>query len=267
MKVSEVKALFDRLAGVYDNPSQRFYPFAADRLVDRLGLRPGMKVLDACTGTGVLATSAAQKVPGGRVLAVDVSDPMLDRAEFNRRKMALANIDLFDMDAAAPEFRAGYFDAVACAFGLFYLDDMAAALSAWHRLLAPGGRVGFSSFTGKAMQPMADGLHAALAAAGVESPAPIWHRLSDPAGCEALLADAGFEQFQVETVQLGYHLARAEDWWEVATCSGLFPALDTLGAARLDALRDAHLAEVSARVTEDGLWVDIETVLATGVKG
>ncbi len=124
-----VTAIFDAVAAGYDSPALRFFPFSADRVLSRLRLRPGSKVLDAATGTGALAVALGQAVgPQGRVMGIDLSVAMLNRAEQNIKKMALDNVDLFEMDAEAPEFRSDYFDAVTCGFGLFFLPDMVAAL-------------------------------------------------------------------------------------------------------------------------------------------
>jgi ubiquinone/menaquinone biosynthesis C-methylase UbiE len=64
----EVRKLFDALAAGYDNPSTRFFPFCADRLVDLVDPRPGTRVLDVATGTGAVAVPLPQAVgPQGGV--------------------------------------------------------------------------------------------------------------------------------------------------------------------------------------------------------
>ena len=136
----KMRRVFDTLAPVYDSPATRFFPFCADRLVSYVRPRPGSKVLDVATGTGVAAIAFAQAVrPGGRVTAVDISADMLDRAAANIGKMALDNVDLHQMDAERLDFRGGYFHSVVCSYGLFFLPDMPAALREWVRVLRPGG--------------------------------------------------------------------------------------------------------------------------------
>lgn len=126
-----VAAVFNRVCQDYDHPALRFFPFTADRMVAHLQPRRGWKVLDVATGTGALAQAVGE---GGRVMAIDLAQGMLARAEQHVRKMALSNVDLLQMAAEEPEFRSQYFHAVTCSFGLFFLPDMARALAQWSRV-------------------------------------------------------------------------------------------------------------------------------------
>ena len=53
---------FDTVAAGYDHPSLFFFPETAKRLVDHLDLQPQQQLLDVCTGTGVVALTAAEKL-------------------------------------------------------------------------------------------------------------------------------------------------------------------------------------------------------------
>ena len=64
----------------------------------------------------------------GRVQAIDVSENMLNKAQANINKYALANIDLHSMDTEALEFRSNYFDVLTASFVLFFLADPAQAI-------------------------------------------------------------------------------------------------------------------------------------------
>lgn len=261
-------ALFDQIAPGYDSPALRFFPFTADLAVSVLRPRPGSKILDAATGSGAMAVALAQAVgPQGRVMAIDLSEAMLARAEHNVRKMALGNVDLFEMDAEAPEFRSGYFDAVACGFGLYFLPDMARALGQWRRLTKPGGGILFSSFGVQNFQPLQGLLFEDLRAAGLDvEPAELaaW-RLQEPEVCEGLLAQAGLEDCKVRKVPMGYHLREAADWWEVVWHSELRGLVQSLAPAAQDALRDSHLQRVAETATEEGIWLEVEVLLCSGV--
>lgn len=255
---------FDRVAGGYDNPAQRWFPFCADQLVMRLKPAPDAKVLDVGTGTGAVATAAAQLLrAGGRVTAIDLAESMLAKAEVNAKKMALGNIDFHCMDGEAPEFKSNYFDAAVGSFCVFMFRDPLAALKQWRRVLKPGGQVAFSSFTASAFQPWTDMLRDEIAAiSGVprqDVPLP----LRSPEECEALLAEAGFEDIAVETVQLGYHLARSADWWEIIENTGLRMSLDTLDAVGQATLKQRHLDALVGHMDNKGLWLDVEVLIST----
>lgn len=265
---SEVAGLFDALADGYDRAALRFFPFTADRLAQRLAPRPGEKVLDVATGTGAVAVAVAQRLPGGRVMAIDVSERMLDRAYANVRRMALHNVDLHPMDAAALEFRDGYFDAITCSFGLFFLPDMLAALREWRRVLRPGGRILLTGFAADAFQPLAGMFCERLAACGGPAIAPAdfgWQRLADTEALGELLAAAGFAEIEAKTEQMGYHLQSPQEWWEVLWNTGFRAYLASLDDAAQEDFRQQHLEEVGMRFRDGVLWLDVP-VIFTGAQ-
>lgn len=258
----QIARLFDRLADGYDRAALRFFPFAADRLVQRLAPRPGEKILDVATGTGAVAVALGQHLVGGsgRVMAVDISERMLDRAYANVRRMALHNVDVHPMDATALEFRSGYFDAVACSFGLFFIPDMVEALREWRRVLRPGGRIALTGFGPTAFQPLADNYCSTLRACGgpeLSAQDFPWQRLATAETFEQLLQAAGFEAVECSTEQLGYHLQNALEWWEIVWNSGFRGPLMALDAEQLEQFRERHLADVGAMFKGETLWLDI----------
>ena len=263
-----ISSLFDEVAAGYDGPALRFFPFSADRVLARLQPRPGSKVLDVATGTGALAVALAQAVgPQGRVMGIDLSAGMLNRAEQNVRKMALDNVDLFEMDAAAPEFRSDYFDAVTCGFGLFFLDDMVAALRQWRRVTRPGGTVLFTSFTDQAFQPLAGHFFDTLEGFGLDFSGEGQlksQRLAQAEACRAVMADAGLGDIEQHTEQLGYHLGGVDDWWEVVWNSGLRGIVRRLPADRREVFKREHLQQLQSLMTADGLWMGVEVRTTLG---
>jgi ubiquinone/menaquinone biosynthesis C-methylase UbiE len=264
----EMAGLFDTLAEGYDRAALRFFPFTADRIAQRLSPRPGEKILDVATGTGAVAVAVAQRLPGGRVMAIDLSERMLDRAYANVRRMALHNVDLHPMDAAALEFRNGYFDALTCSFGMSFLPDIPTALREWRRVLRAGGRMLLTDFAKDVFAPLAAMFSECLVACGGSAPASRdfgWQRLVDVQTLEGLLADAGFEAVESTTEQLGYHLQSVEDWWEIVWNTGFRAYLAGLDAAALDAFRRQHLEQVGALFRDGVLWLNVPVVF-TGAR-
>ncbi len=266
-----VAAVFNLVSAAYDNEAMRFFPFCADRLVARLQLAPGQKVLDVATGTGVVAVAAAQRVaPAGRVIAIDLAEDMLDQAQRNLSKLGLTNVDLHVMDAEALEFRGNYFDAVMCSFGLFFLPDMAAALRHWQRVTKPGGRVMFTSFGSEAFQPMLDLFREQIGHYGQVQPAelrpyPVEH-LKNADNCRALLEQAGLFDVSVHSEQLGYHLRDASQWWDIIWNSGFRGLVSRLEPEAQARFRQAHLVEVERLAGADGIWLNVETLFSGGRK-
>jgi demethylmenaquinone methyltransferase/2-methoxy-6-polyprenyl-1,4-benzoquinol methylase len=102
------------------------------------GLKPGQKVLDVGTGTGVLIPFLTQEVgPSGSVTAIDNSVRMIQRC---RRKYAhLHNVTIALQDVEALAVPDETFDVVTC-FDVFpHLQAKEQTLHHLHWALRPGG--------------------------------------------------------------------------------------------------------------------------------
>lgn len=268
-----ITSLFDQVASGYDSPALRFFPFCADRMVNLVRPKPGSKVLDVATGTGVVAVAMGQAVGSeGRVHAIDLAEEMLTKAQINVQKMALDNVDFHQMDAECLDFKGNYFHATVCSYGLFFIPDMQAALRDWVRVTRPGGKVVFSGFGTNAFNGLIDCYAQQIVEFGGTLPeldggirfAIV--RLGGEAGCRELMSGAGLVDQEVHSLQLGYHLSSAHDWWEVVWNSGFRTLLNTLPAGRLEDFKQAHLAAIDAMAGNDGIWMDVETLVAVGSK-
>ncbi len=261
--------IFDRVAKGYDNPSTRFFPLCAARLVDTLKPLPGSRVLDIATGTGMVAVSLAKAVGSqGHVHGIDISSGMLDQAHENIQKMALTNVDLHEMDAENLEFRSDYFDTISCSYGLFFIPDMAAALKEWLRVLKPGGRLVFTCFETTAFEPMLSDFVERLVKFGVQLPdGPFGaRRITSLDHCTELLTEAGFVDASAENIQLGYHLKDENEWWEVVANTAMQALFDMVPGDQQSLFRKQHLEFVAQQKSEDGLWMDVQTRFSSGTR-
>ncbi len=138
-----VRTMFDRIAPVYD-AMNRVMTAGLDRGWRRLAVRevvwPGDRVLDACCGTGDLAIEAERR--GGRVVGLDFSERMLERA---RGKSG--TIEWVQGDALSLPFAEGEFDAATVGFGVRNLEDLELGLRELGRVLRPGGRIAVLEIT------------------------------------------------------------------------------------------------------------------------
>lgn len=263
--------LFDRIAPGFDGAALRFYPFCADRMIFRLNPARGSKILDVATGTGNVALAAVQAVgEGGRVTAIDLAEGMLDRLQEKIAKFGIQNIDLHVMEGTALEFRRNYFDYVICSFGITFLSDMSAGLKEWARVMKPGGRLMFSVLGIQAFQPMMNLLTERLARYNIVLPdgdAPgSATRLAEAAHCRGLLQSASLEDIEVITEQFGYHLKDETQWWDVVWNGAMREWIEKIPPQRSESFRREHLDEVRSLVKQDGLWLDVQTHMATGKK-
>src|ERR671936_1129863 len=118
-----------------------FEPWAK-LLLEAADLRRGESVLDIATGPGTVARLAAVRVGAeGRVVAIDIAQPMLDIAKAKAPPPGAAPIEYLKSPSAPLPAAAGAFDAVLCQQGLQFFPDRPAALREMRRVLVPSGRV------------------------------------------------------------------------------------------------------------------------------
>jgi len=141
---TEVRAMFDRIARVYDPMNLVISAFQEPRwrkrAVKLTGARPGDRLLDVATGTGKVAADLhARAQPGGSVLGVDISPGMIRVAK--RRFADRPGLEFVVGDALALPTEDGSFDAATIAFGMRNLPDYGMGFAEMARSVRPGGRV------------------------------------------------------------------------------------------------------------------------------
>jgi ubiquinone/menaquinone biosynthesis C-methylase UbiE len=249
-----VTETFNTMAANYD--SLGFTQRCAKRLLELANLEAGEEVLDVATGTGLVATVAAQLVgDAGKVIGIDLSPAMLAKAREKAR--GLSQLEFFEGDAEHLDLPNESFDVVLCASSLFFIPDMLQALKESWRVLRPGGKVGFSSFGPSFFKPLRMLWHERLVKHGLELPSSLpSDRLAEPATCEALLKDAGFTDVHVLSEQLGYYQSPLERWHEIKISLEGMP-LAKFSEEEQAQIKEEHLAELGLLLTEQGLWVDV----------
>lgn len=140
-RAGATRSFYGRWAPVYDALATRTPGVGRlrERTVAALDLEGGETVLDLGCGTGATLPYLRDAVgPAGRVVGVDLTPELLDRAR--ERTGQWGNVAVLRGDAARPPV-AGPVDAVVASFVVGMLADPAAAVDRWVDLLAPGGRV------------------------------------------------------------------------------------------------------------------------------
>lgn len=189
------QADFDRAIGVF-----------GDAALAELPLAPGARVLDVGCGAGASTLHLMERVaPGGSVVGVDVSRPLLERAqarlERRARELGVA-LELVLADAAT--FRpAAPFDALFSRFGVMFFSEPTPAFASLRRALVAGAPLAFVCW-----RPLADNPWCAvpLAAArrivpappqGADPRAPGPFAFAEPDYVRGILTSAGFGDVRV----------------------------------------------------------------------
>ena len=112
------------------------------RLVERLGLRAGQRVLDIGSGTGTLAIMIAEAQPGVEVTGIDPDDEMLARAR-KKAEAAGVRIDFKNGSATELPFADGSFDRVTSTLMAHHLPTPAKEqmFAEVRRVLKPAGEL------------------------------------------------------------------------------------------------------------------------------
>ena len=124
-------------------------------LLARLGLRGGESVLEIGCGTGALTHPLAEVVgERGRVVAVDISEPMLGASRQRIAEHGLRNVTLHSGDAQVFAFEPAAFDLATSRMGVMFFAEPVAAFRNIRSALKPGGRLVFACWA-----PLAENRH------------------------------------------------------------------------------------------------------------
>jgi SAM-dependent methyltransferase len=105
-------------------------------------LRPGERVVDVGCGAGIDSLIAAKKVgPDGRVMGVDMTPSMLEKARHAAHKAGLKNVEFREGYAESLPVDEGWADVVISNGVLNLMPDKDTALQKMCRVLKRGGRL------------------------------------------------------------------------------------------------------------------------------
>ena len=126
-----------QLAWLLDHPLRREQ---TRRILDRMGLEPGMRVLELGPGPGALTLDAAERIgPQGRLHCLDVQPQMVARVRERTRRGGVSNVSPCVADGQALPLRDGCFDLAFLVSVLPEIPDQHRALAELRRVLRPGG--------------------------------------------------------------------------------------------------------------------------------
>jgi SAM-dependent methyltransferase len=189
----------------------------SDRLIAAADPKPGDRVIDVGCGCGATTIDLAERVhPGGEVLGLDISEPMLARAreraaQYPPARFVLADATVYDLE---PEWA----DLVVSRFGVMFFADPARSFANLRKGLKPGGRLAFACWREAKQNPFfvvplrEAGKHAPpLPEMDPEAPGPF--AFAEEARVRRILGDAGYADIALtpEDLELDIAVGRGLD--------------------------------------------------------
>lgn len=220
--------------------------------IERANPQPGERVIDVGCGCGATSIALAQR--GASVWGVDISQPMLSRAQ--QRAAGVGNVQFSRADAATASFTADH-QLIFSRFGVMFFAEPVAAFSNLKTALVPGGRLVFLcwqaaaanawvALAGRAVQPF---LPVPDSPPDPRAPGPF--AFADPDYVRSILEPAGFSDIHCDPViaelNIGASLNEAVAFQgEIGPVARVLAELDDeLKAQALAAAREALLPHVN----------------------
>ena len=216
-------------------------------------------VVDIGCGTGRSSRDVARIALDGRVLGVDLSARMLERARQSSKAEGLTNVSFEQGDAQVYPFDAAVFDVAMSCFGAMFFNDATAAFRNFGASLRPGGRLAVLAWRSLTENEWLNVFRSALAAGRelgippVGAPSPFG--LADPDHVRTVLTAAGFSDVELAKVDEPIEFGKdADDAWSFIRTIGIVEGLtqdldEPTKASALDALHGA----VADHETPDGV--------------
>jgi ubiquinone/menaquinone biosynthesis C-methylase UbiE len=246
---------------------------ATEVLIDKAGIRPGMRVLDLACGAGSQTIQVARRVgPDGKVVASDISTAMLEHVRRSAAAAGLHNIETLECAADDLDATQTPYDAAICRLGLMLFPSPHSALEAVKCVLMPGARFAALVFTTPADNPfMAQPMAILLRHSGKSPPElgqPGIFALGGDGILEHLMKDSGLADVKTTKVRALLSLQRASNALEMMQQAfGAYRAVvaDLSDAERSGAWGDVHEC-LKQFETGDGLTTSFKFIIGSGAK-
>jgi len=133
-----VARVYENLASVYDLTFGPTLHPGRVQAIQRMGIRPGDRVLEVGVGTGINCSLYPRDCA---VTGIDLSGSMLEKARERVARKGIRNVRLVEMDAAAMNFTDDTFDIVYAPYLISVVPDPIAVVREMRRVCRVGGRI------------------------------------------------------------------------------------------------------------------------------
>jgi len=135
---AEIQKIYSRYSGFYDLIfAQLFYPRIRIGL-EKIGIRRGDRIIEVGVGTGV---SLSLYPVSCRVVGIDITRKMLERAKAKKDRLGLSHVDLFEMDGENMSFDDNSFDHAVLPFVISVVPNLERLMGEVKRVTKNGGEI------------------------------------------------------------------------------------------------------------------------------
>jgi ubiquinone/menaquinone biosynthesis C-methylase UbiE len=244
-----------------------FAPYA-ELVAERAKVLGPSRILETAAGTGVVTEALHRAFPEAEIVATDLNQPMLDEAA---RKVRATNVIFRHADALNLPFEDSSFDLVVCQFGVMFFPDKVAANAEARRVLREGGHYLLVIWDRIDRNLATRAAGGAVAKLFPEDSGAFYERIPfryhDVALIESDLRAAGFQEIEIDTIELRSRAASARDV-AIGMTQGtpMRSEIEKLGSEALAAATEA--AEQALRQFEgpDGFDAPMSAHIVTATK-
>ena len=145
-----VRQMFDDISPNYDFLNH-FLSLGIDiywrkKFIKKLDIQDDYTILDVACGTGDVGIEIIKK-HSVSVTGIDLSPKMVELAQGKARRKKLDNITFIEGDAENLPLKDNSVDCLTISYGFRNISKYETALSEFHRVLKPGGRLGILEFS------------------------------------------------------------------------------------------------------------------------
>jgi len=236
---------YNAAADFYDASPLSFWDYFGRRTIQLASLASGSRVLDVCCGAGASALPAAEAVgPTGNAIGVDLATQLLELARAKAVQRGLSNVEFEVGDMLSLRFPVASFDVIVCVFGIFFVPDMAKAVSELWSRIRSGGKLAVTTWGRNFCEPANGAFWDSIKDVRPDlykgfNP---WDRIDNPASLRKILDEAGVASPTISAENRLHPINSADDWWAIVSGSGYRGTIEQLTKTEREMVKQANLA-------------------------
>ena len=124
-----------------------------NKAINKINFSDHLTILDIGCGCGETTLDIAKKVPNGKIVGLDISEPMLQKARLSADERSLSNTEFEVKDVQIDSMPSEYFDVAFSRFGVMFFENPYQAFKNIHSTLKQSGQLSFVCWQNPSLNP------------------------------------------------------------------------------------------------------------------